>query len=335
MNDRNKPSISPNVSINVIVILWINGIIIICSEFNIHIILVPVIMEIRDIIIIGIIQKFDIWFVVLGLDLIIYLFDNINIRIEYEAVIPTDIIIVIISKDSIFDEIIFSIIMSFEKKPDIKGNPINDIIVIPKIEDVKEVLFIKLILIIRPSWYDDSWIIIPAHKNIVDLNKAWIIKCKNANVILLIEIANIIIAICLSVDKAIIFFKSCSQLADILAYKVVALEIIIIISIELVWMLFIIRILKNTPAVTKVEEWTKAEIGVGAAMAIGSHAENGYCALFEHAAVNNKIIVIVINSSFIVNVQFLIIIIIAIDIKIIISPTRFLNKVIDPDAAVK
>lgn len=43
--------------------------------------------------------------------------------------------------------------------------------------------------------------------------------------ILLIEIANIIIAIWLSVDKAIIFFKSCSQFADILAYRAVELEI--------------------------------------------------------------------------------------------------------------
>lgn len=50
-----------------------------------------------------------------------------------------------------------------------------------------------------------------------DLNRAWIIRCMKANVTELIEIANIIIAICLSVDKAIIFFKSCSQFADILA----------------------------------------------------------------------------------------------------------------------
>jgi len=41
------------------------------------------------------------------------------------------------------------------------------------------------------------------------------------------EMANIIIPICLRVDKAIIFFMSCSQLADILAYKVVAVEIMI------------------------------------------------------------------------------------------------------------
>ena len=32
---------------------------------------------------------------------------------------------------------------------------------------------------------------------------------------------------------------------------------------------------RNTPAVTKVEECTRAETGVGAAMAAGSHALNG------------------------------------------------------------
>lgn len=32
---------------------------------------------------------------------------------------------------------------------------------------------------------------------------------------------------------------------------------------------------RNTPAVTSVEEWTKAETGVGAAIAAGSHAEKG------------------------------------------------------------
>lgn len=35
------------------------------------------------------------------------------------------------------------------------------------------------------------------------------------------------------------------------------------------------RIIRYTPAVTRVEEWTKEETGVGAAMAAGSHAENG------------------------------------------------------------
>lgn len=50
------------------------------------------------------------------------------------------------------------------------------------------------------------------------------------------------------------------------------------------------RIRIYTPAVTKVEECTKAEIGVGAAIAAGSQAENGNCALLEIAAIINKII---------------------------------------------
>jgi hypothetical protein len=34
-------------------------------------------------------------------------------------------------------------------------------------------------------------------------------------------------------------------------------------------------IIKNKPDVTRVEECTRAEIGVGAAIAIGSHGEKG------------------------------------------------------------
>lgn len=34
------------------------------------------------------------------------------------------------------------------------------------------------------------------------------------------------------------------------------------------------------PAVTKVDEWTNAETGVGAAIAAGNHALNGSWALF-------------------------------------------------------
>lgn len=45
------------------------------------------------------------------------------------------------------------------------------------------------------------------------------------------------------------------------------------------------RIIKKTPAVTKVEEWTRDLTGVGAAMAIGSHEENGICALLVEAAI--------------------------------------------------
>jgi len=40
--------------------------------------------------------------------------------------------------------------------------------------------------------------------------------------------------------------------------------------------------------VTKVEEWTKEETGVGAAIAAGSQAEKGTCALLVIAPKNKK-----------------------------------------------
>ena len=45
---------------------------------------------------------------------------------------------------------------------------------------------------------------------------------------------------------------------------------------------------RYTPAVTSVEEWTKEDTGVGAAMAAGSHAEKGTWALFVNAAKASK-----------------------------------------------
>lgn len=75
-------------------------------------------------------------------------------------------------------------------------------------------------------------------------------------------------------------------------------------------------------------------MGVGAAIAIGNHAENGNWALFEQAAIINIIIIRRGNSLFIDNDQFLLIINNLIDKRIKISPTRFLRSVIDPDAAV-
>lgn len=44
------------------------------------------------------------------------------------------------------------------------------------------------------------------------------------------------------------------------------------------------RIRRNTPAVTKVDEWTRALTGVGAAIAAGSQLEKGSWALFVIAA---------------------------------------------------
>jgi hypothetical protein len=43
--------------------------------------------------------------------------------------------------------------------------------------------------------------------------------------------------------------------------------------------------MRKTPAVTRVEEWTKALTGVGAAIAAGSQLENGICADFVIPAI--------------------------------------------------
>lgn len=101
---------------------------------------------------------------------------------------------------------------------------------------------------------------------------------------------------------------------------------------ELGWLKFIIRKSIYTPAVTKVEEWTRAEIGVGADIAAGNHAEKGNCALFDKAAIIIIIKIIMFIFSFIEKFQFIIINIIAILNRIIISPTRLDKIVIEPDA---
>lgn len=121
-------------------------------------------------------------------------------------------------------------------------------------------------------------------------------------------------------------------MADILAYRAVILEIIRIRVIEVGWGWFITRIKRYTPAVTKVEEWTRAEIGVGAAIAAGNHAENGNWALFEHAAITRNNITKLGIFSFIVKFQLQIEARKAIESKIKISPTRLEKIVIEPDA---
>lgn len=70
----------------------------------------------------------------------------------------------------------------------------------------------------------------------------------------LIEMANIIRAICLRVDKAMIFFMSCSQFADILANREVKEEEIKMIVIIKELGMLVRRIIRKTPAVTNVEE---------------------------------------------------------------------------------
>jgi len=90
----------------------------------------------------------------------------------------------------------------------------------------------------------------------------------------------------LRVDKAIIFLRSDSVMADRPAISMVRVAM----SRRDGWKRgFVERNGKNrkrrkTPAVTSVEEWTRAETGVGAAMAAGSQLENGIWALLVIAA---------------------------------------------------
>lgn len=151
-----------------------------------------------------------------GLDFEINFVVILIIRKEYIDVMEIDKIIKREIKIVILDEIIFSIIESFEKNPDINGIPINDKFEIPNILRVAG-YNLNIDPIWRISWYEKLWIKIPAHKNIIDLNKAWEIKWKYAELIEFREIANIIIAICLNVDNAIIFFMSFSHIAANLA----------------------------------------------------------------------------------------------------------------------
>lgn len=81
----------------------------------------------------------------------------------------------------------------------------------------------------------------------------------------------------LSVDRAITFFRSFSQLAAIPAISRVRTEINKSEGLKKsqVARNGKKRIIKKIPAVTKVEECTSADTGVGAAIAAGSHAEKG------------------------------------------------------------
>lgn len=126
-------------------------------------------------------------------------------------------------------------------------------------------------------WF--PWIMTPAHKKSKALNKACVIKWKKASSGKLIEIANIITPSWLKVDKAIIFFRSYSKKATNPDINIVNEEIINNMKFILLLENSENRIKRYTPAVTRVEEWTKAETGVGAAIAAGSQAEKGIWAL--------------------------------------------------------
>lgn len=74
-------------------------------------------------------------------------------------------------------------------------------------------------------------------------------------------------------------------------------------------------------------------MGVGAAIAMGSHAEKGNWALFEQAAIVNNNKISNEYSKFNENLQLEDNVIIPIDKRIRISPIRLLNRVIVPEEA--
>ena len=82
---------------------------------------------------------------------------------------------------------------------------------------------------------------------------------------------------CLRVERATIFFMSVSVKAETLAINMVIMPITSKNSLKEI--IGLKRITRYTPAVTKVEECTKADTGVGAAIAAGNHAEKGIWAL--------------------------------------------------------
>jgi len=94
----------------------------------------------------------------------------------------------------------------------------------------------------------------------------------------------IIIPNCLKVDNAITFFKSDSKTPQMLEHNIVKTPLQKIKYKLSAKIKSNMRNKKKTPAVTKVDEWTSEETGVGAAIAKGSHLEKGNCALFVNLA---------------------------------------------------
>lgn len=128
------------------------------------------------------------------------------------------------------------------------------------------------------------WISAPLTINKTDLNKAWVIRWKKANFFKSIESVNIINPICLKVENATISLQSNLHNANTPPTTIVEKDKIHRTDLEgtklikLWW-----RKIKYKPAVTNVDECTKDETGVGAAMALGSQNENGSWALLVNA----------------------------------------------------
>lgn len=79
----------------------------------------------------------------------------------------------------------------------------------------------------RKSWvWPKKLIVVPAHTNSRALNRAWVIKWKRVKLGILRASLAIMIPSCLSVDRATIFFRSCSARATVPAINIVSDDII-------------------------------------------------------------------------------------------------------------
>lgn len=124
----------------------------------------------------------------------------------------------------------------------------------------------------------EEWITNPAHINKEALNRAWVRRWKKVNTTKEQEKEATIKPSCLRVEYAIIFFKSQSKIPIRPAKLIVRIPTTINQN-HLTEIIEENRISKYTPAVTRVEEWTKEETGVGAAIAAGNQEEKGTWAL--------------------------------------------------------
>jgi len=149
---------------------------------------------------------------------------------------------------------------------------------------------------------------------------AWVLVWSNVRYFIIIEVVIIIIPNCDRVDIATIFFISFSLVAVSPAIMVVITAIAMIVFFtKFIFKTLLNRFSNHTPAVTRVEEWTKDEVGVGAAMAAGNQAVKGTCALLVTAAVT------IISFIYWCLIIFLHIMsfVVAINVRTATSPNRF------------
>jgi len=218
-----------------------------------------------------------------------------NSRNLYKKVHQIDRINIIPNKRLSFVTEKFSRIISFLTNPLVKNNPVkqNNVIVIWICINIE--LVFKPPILRLSCWENIECIINPIIRNRHLLKNACLIRWTKDKEIILSPILINNRAIWDKVLKATTFLKSISYKAVKLERKIVILPIqkIVVKLIHDGKIIWNFRS-KNTPAVTKVDLWTKEDTGVGALIAFGSHALNGNWALFVLATKIRIILVLAI-----------------------------------------